>query len=207
MPNFRLIAPNAFDEAVLTASPAMVTTATMSVNNLKDAVRSRVARSVGLPATQYIRGDWSASQACSGFALWRHNLTGAATIQLKLWAGLGQTGALLYDSGAVALGGIIPYGEYTYGVDAYGAWLFQAWPIACTMLWFASVSALSFEFAIVDPANTAGYVEAARIYLGQYFSPAHNFDFGGKLRWEDDSTQERTDGGSLRTDSRDPYRV
>ncbi len=205
MPNFRLIAPNAFDAATLTGSPAMV--ATLPVGNLQDAARARVARSVGLPATQYVRGDWPASQACSGFALWRHNLTGAATLRLKLWAGAGQTGTLLYDSGAVAIGDIIPYGEYVYGVDTYGAWLFQDWPVACAILWFASVSALSFELAIADPANTAGYVQASRVYLGQYFSPAKNFSYGGKLRWEDDSTQERTDGGSLRTDTREPYRV
>lgn len=205
MPNCRLIAPNAFDDLALTDSPAMV--ATLPVGYLQDAGRSRTARSDGLPATQYIRGDWSESKTCSGFALWRHNLTGAATLRLKLWAGAGQTGTLLYDSGAVALGDINLWGEFTWGVDTWGGWLFQDWPVACAVHWFAAVSALSFELAIVDPANTDGYVEAGRIYLGQYFSPTKNFSFGGKLRWEDDSTQERTEGGSLRTDSRDPYRV
>lgn len=205
MPNFRLIAPNAFDVATLTDSPAMV--ATLPVGNLQDAARARVARSNGLPVTQYVSGDWAASQACSGFVLWRHNLTGAATLRLKLWAGVGKTGTLLYDSGDVAIGDIIPWGEFTWGVDTWGAWLFQDWPVAATIIWFASVSALSFEIAISDPANTAGYIQASRIYLGQYFSPDQNFSFGGKLRWEDDSTQERTEGGSLRTDTREPYRV
>ena len=181
--------------------------ATLPVANLQDSARARVARSVGLPAAQYIRGDWSESTACSGFVLWRHNLTGAATLRLKLWAGAGQTGTLLYDSGAVSIGDIIPYGEYVYGVDTYGAWLFQKWLVACTVLWFESVSALSFELAVSDPANTAGYIEAARIYLGQYFEPQTNISYGYKLRWEDESAQERTDGGSLRTDTREPYRV
>ncbi len=205
MANVRLIAPNLFDLATLTDSPSMV--ATLPVNNLQDMARARVARSVGLPAPQYIRGDWTASQACSGFVLWRHNLTGAATLRLKLWAGSGRTGTLLYDSGSVAIGSIVPYGQYVYGVDTYGAWLFQNWPVACAILWFSPVSALSFELQIADPANTAGYVQASRVFLGQYFSPPDNFSYGGKMRWEDDSTQERTDGGSLRTDSREPYRV
>jgi hypothetical protein len=203
--NIRLIAPNAFDAATLTDSPAMV--ATLPVGNLQDAARARVARSVGLPATQYVRGDWPASAACSGFALWRHNLTGAATLRLKLWAGLGQSGTLLYDSGLVAIGSIVPYGELVYGVDTYGGGVFKDWPLGCVLLWFNAVSALSFELAISDPANTAGYLQACRIFLGQYFSPAKNFNYGAKLRWEDDSTQERTDGNSLRTDSRDPYRI
>lgn len=205
MPNFRLLAPNFFDEATLTDSPAMV--ATLPVGNLQDAARARVARTVGLPAPQYVRGDWPGSRTCNGFALWRHNLTGAATIRLKLWAGLGQTGTLLYDSGAVALGDIIPYGNYVYGVDTYGAWLFQDWIVACATLWFDAVSALSFELQIADSANMTGYFQLARCYLGSYFSPSRNMSFGHKFRWEDDSTQERTDGNTLRTDARERYRV
>lgn len=89
----------------------------------------------------------------------------------------------------------------------WGGWLFNNWVASCATLWFASVSALSFELALSDPANTAGYMQAGRVYLGQYFSPARNFSLGGKLRWEDDTTQERTDGGTLRSDTREPYRV
>lgn len=209
MANFRLIAPNAFDEAALTVSPDMV--ATLPETNLQDSARARVARSVGLPEPQYIRGDWVAAQTCNGFALWRHNLSGAAEIRLRLWAEAGQAGTLLYDSGAVALGTILEWGDAApameWGVDYWGGWLFQTWGVACAMLWFDAVSALSFELQISDPGNSDGYVEASRIYLGEYFSPAYNFNFGGKFRWEDDSAQERTDGNSLRTDIREPYRT
>lgn len=201
----RILSPNLFDAAALTDSPAMA--ATLPIGNLQDAARARVARTVGLPAIQYLRGDWAAAVACNGFVLWRHNLSGAATLRFRLYAGPAQTGALLYDSGPVKMGNIIPYGEIIYGTDVYGAWLFNAWPVACTILWFASVLAGSFELALSDPANPAGYMQASRIFLGQYFSPGDNFSYGAKMRWEDDSTQERTDGGSLRTDTREPYRV
>lgn len=203
--NLRILAPNALDLATLTDSPAMV--ATLPVTHLQDRSRARVARSVGLPSPQYIRGTWSASQAVNGCVIWRHNLTGAATVRLKLWAGADQTGTLLKDSGAIELGDIIQWGEFVWGVDTWGAWLFQDWPVACLQMWFDQVSALSFELQIEDAANTDGYMEASRVYLGKYFSPADGMSRGHKLRWEDDSTQERTDGGTLHTDAREPYRV
>lgn len=205
MSRVRIIAPNRADEAALTAAPAMV--ATLPVENLQDDARARVARSVGLPAPQYIRGDWPAFNSINAFALWRHNLSGAATLRLKLYAGAGQAGTLLYDSGAISLGSIIPYGELVYGVDIYGAQLFENWPVASHVIWFAAVLPLSFELQLTDPANPDGYMQVSRLVLGGYFSPAVNFSRPFRMRWEDESTQERTDGGTLRTDEREPFRL
>src|SRR3954462_12465043 len=101
MPNIRILAPNALDDSILTDSPTMV--ATLPVANLQDAVRARVARSVGLPNPQFIRGNFNATKVLSGFVLWRHNLTTSGSVRLKIWDGLNQTGTLLYDSGAVNL--------------------------------------------------------------------------------------------------------
>lgn len=206
MPNsVRLVIPNYADNAVLTASPAMV--ATLPVESLQDDGRVITGRSVGLPAPQYIRGEWAEVKTFSSFQLIRHNISGAGTLRFKAWSGSGRTGTLVYDSGVVTLGTIIPYGEYTYGVDVYGATLYQNWPVSLVMLWFASVSALSFELQISDPINTDGFVEASRLSIGPYISPVRNFTFGHKLRWEDESTQERSEGGSLRTDTKEPFRV
>jgi hypothetical protein len=205
MANVRLVTPNLADDATLSASPAMV--AALPQANLQDPARARTARSVGLPSPQYVRGNWSASSTVNCAALVRHNLSGGATVRFKLWSGLNQTGTLVYDSGAITLGTIIPYGEYVYGVDVYGATLFQDWPVSLVVLWFAQVIALSFELQMNDPSNSAGYMEASRLVVGNYFAPARNFSYGHKFRWEDDSTQERADGGTLRTDTREPYRV
>jgi hypothetical protein len=205
MSRVRIIAPNRLDEAALTASPALV--AGLPVENLQDDSRARVARSVGLPSPQYIRGDWPAFRQINSFALWRHNLSGAATLRLKLYAGLGQTGDLLYDSGAIELGSIIPWGELVWGVDTWGAELFEDWPVASHVMWFDPVRPLSFELELDDPANPDGYIQASRIVMGSYFMPDVNFSRPFKFRWEDESTQERTDGGSLRTDEQESYRA
>lgn len=205
MPNVRIITPNEADDAVLTASPAMVTT--LPVENLQDQTRARVARSVGLPAPQYIRGDFNAIKQISSMALVRHNLTGAAIIRLKLWDTAGQSGTLLYDSGDVTLGDALGWGDFVWGVDPWSDDQFADWPVAFTVLWFDPYAAASFEIAITDDANTDGYVEFARLFMGLYWSPQTNFAYGIKMAWREKSTQERTDGGTLRTDARGPYRA
>lgn len=66
---------------------------------------------------------------------------------------------------------------------------------------------LSFELQLADPANPDGYMEFSRLVLGGYFSPSVNFSRPFGLKPEDESTQERTDGGSLRTDERESFRM
>lgn len=204
--NVRILAPNSFDGAALTDSPAMV--ATLPVGNLQDAMRARVARSVGLPNPQYIRGNLASVQALSGFVLWRHNLTTAGSLRLKIWDGMNQSGTLLYDSGAINLGVVKGWGEFTWGIDPWGAPAFSSWAVSYFVQWFAAIQgAMSFEIQISDPANTAGYMEVARVFLGAYFEPQSNFEYGIDLSWEEDTEQERTEGGSLRSDNREPYRL
>lgn len=205
MARVRIIAPNWIDEAALSASPALA--AALPVENLQDDARARVARSVGLPSPQYFRGNWPAFRQVNAFAIWRHNFSGAAGLRLRLYSGLNQSGTLLYDSGVIKLGTIIPWGELVWGVDTYGAELFEDWPVASHVMWFDPVRPLSFELSVDDPANPDGYMQASRLVAGSYFSPTVNFSRPFRMRWEDESTQERTDGGTLRTDEREPYRV
>ena len=205
MPNVRIIYPNAADDAVLSASPALV--ATLPPANLQDVSRARVARSAGLANPQFIRGNFNAVKVISSLALVRHNLTSAGTIRLKLFDAANQGGNLLYDSGVVALGSAKAWGEFVWGVDPWGGDSFAGWPVAFTALWFDAVTtALSFELELTDLANPAGYYEAARLFIGAYWSPAQNMSYGHAMQWDETSTQERTGGGTLRTDGEEPYR-
>lgn len=200
--NLRMITPNESDDAVLTASPALV--ATLPVANLQDQTR-KVARSTSL-ATQHIYGNFNASKQVSSFALVRHNLTAAGTYRLKIYDGLNQTGTLVYDSGSIALGSPKGWGDFVWGVDPWGADSFSGWPSAFVALYFTAVTALSFDLQLDDPANTSGYMEAARLFIGPYIEPIKNFDWNFDMHWDENSTQERTDGGTLRTDARAPFR-
>jgi hypothetical protein len=204
--NVRMIIVNESDSATLTASPVLV--ATLPVENLQDQTRARLARTTGLATPQYIRGDWPAQKAISAFALVRHNLTAGATLRLKLWDGHNQTGTLVYDSGDVSLGEGIPgWGTFGWGVVPWGASIFSDWPVAFATLWFTLVSALSFELQMTDSGNTAGYMEASRLFLGKYFEPLKNMSYGVDCHWEEDTEQTQTDGGTIRSDPFTPYRL
>lgn len=203
MSNVRIIAPNEADDCVLSASPAMV--ATLPVEYLQDQTRARVARSTGLHSPQYIRGTFNAVKLISAFCVDRHNLTGAGTLRLKLWDDVNQTGTLLADI-TVNLGNPTAWGDLPWGVFTWGDDVFADWPVAFSVLWFTPVRALSFELQITDLANTNGYYEAARLFLGLYWSPVINMSYAPAMSWIDNSVQERTSGGSLRTDAEDPYR-
>lgn len=205
MSNVRLLFPNVADDAALSCSPAEI--AALPVTNLQDQTRGRVWRSNGVIAAQHILGDLSGFQNCSALALVRHNLTATGTYRLRLYDQTGQTGTLLYDSGAVTLGGtILGWGAFVWGTDPWGAGSLQDWPVPYFVAWFPTVRALSFDLELTDTANPDGYLQASRLVLGAYFEPECNADAALEMSWEEQSKQVRTEGGTLRTDEREPYR-
>ena len=62
------------------------------------------------------------------------------------------------------------------------------------------ISVRKLYVEIVDTANTSGYVEAARLVIGKYWSPLYNADYGLQLSYKDDSSHSRNDAGYLLTD-------
>jgi hypothetical protein len=196
MSNLRILYRNLADAATLGASPAMVST--LPVTNLQVTGRAKVARTTST-ADQALTGDWGSAQPVNGVVLWRHNLTETATWRVRLYAGANQTGTLLYDSGGLA-GAMMPLGDLRWGVDPLGATLHRGWTVAYqAVLWTPTVQARSFRIDLSDAGNPAGYLQAARLFIGAYWSPVQNFDYGASLAWLDDSELIRTDGGSLRT--------
>lgn len=200
--NLRIITPNDCDIATLTASPSLVTT--LPVTNLQSPSRALVARSTSTSA-QDIKGTWSASRIISAAALVRHNLTSSATWQLRLYSDAAWT-TLIYDSGAVVACKPKALGDLEWGVDPLGASLFTDWDHAFSSMWFAPVAARSFVITLTDTTNADGYVQASRLFIGRYLEPQINFDYGFRLQWLENTRQERTDGGTLRSDAQDPYR-
>lgn len=184
--NVRLITPNLSDLVTMTVSPAAV--ATLLVTNLQNQTRARLWRSTSA-AAQTIYGDWASNQTLSSVVLARSNLSTGAELTLKLYSGAGQSGSLLYDSTAQTKTGNLDWGYRDFG-----------W-------WFTPTSGVrSFSLKVDDTANDDGYVEASRLVLGTYFEPVRNMSYGLALDWKEDSKQERTEGGTLRTDGKSPFR-
>ncbi len=199
--NLRIIADNWSDLAALSASPALA----LPASNLQTQSRGEIMRTTGV-ATQQILGDFDQARICSACALVRHNLTSAATWRLELFSGAGQSGTTVYDSGSVTALPGYGWGEFRWGVDAWGGSIFLGWGQAFSNLWFAATPALSFRLTISDPGNPVGYLQASRLVIGAYFEPLRNMSSGVDVSWAENSAQRRTDGGSLRTDGRVAYR-
>jgi hypothetical protein len=201
--NLRIIYRNLADAATLGASPALV--AALPVANLQ--TPGRMPARTTSTADQTITGDWGSSQQVNAVVLWRHNLSEFAEWRVELFAGANQTGTKVYDSGGVG-GETIPLGDLRWGVDPLGTTIQRDWTRAYqSVLYFGTVVARSFRITLVDPDNADGYLQAARLFIGAYWSPDRNHDYGASLVWQDDSTQYRTAGGSLRSDVKALSRV
>lgn len=200
--NLRLLVENQGDLATLTASPAV--SATLPVTNLQVAPRARVMRTTGTD-DQQILGDQSEGLVADGFSLARHNLTSVGTVQIELFDGAGQTGSLVYDSGEIDVADPIAAGVFRAGVDSWGENENDYDDIF--VCWFdAAYIYQSFRITLRDSLNPDGYLEAGRLFLGLSISPSVNFSYGAKLSWVEDTRQERTAGGSLRSEGIGSYR-
>lgn len=193
MSNIRVVPINFFDEAVLTTSPAMVTT--LPVTNAQLTARDAVARSTST-ADQTIQGHWNGNgRKIDSFFLFRHNGHGGK-VRLRLYTYPDFTGQV-YDSGVVDIYTLFPI-EYEWGIAPLG---FATTDILAGespySLFFAAVACSSFR---IDFSRCQGpYWEIGRAYLGKYLEAPYNPAMGMQVGWQSTSQQTRALGASLRT--------
>lgn len=197
---------NAIDEATMSASPAM--RATLPPSNLQLPARGRVARSVNAVSPQDIKFTWNGAGHYINFLMvGRSNLDPGSTIRVRLYATPDWTGSAIYDSGTVTAIDGPTLGSLDFGVDRLGGGEYDAWHgQQNTVLYFSRVLALSGIVTLENTGNAYGYLEASRLFAGDYlevdYAPQTG-DFG----WQDDVDQSRSAGGSLRSDGDIAYRA
>lgn len=203
--NLRLIMRNIGDSATVTASPAML--ATLPATNVQLQERAYLARSSSL-ADQALLFDLTDARLvyADGFALIAR-YSAAATIRIRLYSAAAQGGTLVYDSGAVSAIGGIGWGEFIWGVDAWGAsivsegdgqepFYFRFFDDADSQ----TSTYLSGRIDVSDALNPAGYHEFLRFFLGPVISPRYNAEYGLEWKLDDATTQDADDGGGLHSD-------
>lgn len=203
MPNLRLVATNAVDAATLSSSDF---TATLPVTNLQLEGRARVARTTNATGTKTINGNFAGTTLCSALVLYAHNLSAAASWRLRLYNGANQTGTVVYDSTTVTPAAVVGWGVFSWGVEPWGSSIYSDWEAPVYSTYFTATLALSFRLELTDTSNPAGYLQAGRLLIGRYLTPAYNPAYGLALRWDTNSQQRRTLGGSVRTDRRATFR-
>jgi len=73
-----------------------------------------------------------------------------------------------------------------------------------------SASAFSAQYASIyvsDPTNTAGFLQAGRLYMAEDWTPTHNFTYGNaSISWVDPSVVDTALGGTEYFEPRSMYR-
>ena len=168
------------------------------LDRLNDATYGRalglsIARSTtAAEADSIIDMDHGSAKSAQVFYIPAHNLSSAATVRLER-------------------------GTTAGGTDVYAGTDLAAWPFApldavysgryfgVCIITPAATSARYTRIRIKDSANTAGYVQVTRPFLGQLFAP----EYGPKKLdhdWQSLSNVERTEGGADWIYKRTPLR-
>jgi len=197
--NIRFVADNFSDICTLSANPAVV--GTMPVTNLQTTARGRKMRTTNL-ITQDIKGTSNIGKPIQACVLYNTTLSSNSTIRFRLYSDTAWT-TLIYDSGVINVFNIQSLGSYgsNWGVLPLGSSVFAGWGNPYVVHYMPSqLVGSSFILTVTDVGNPAGYWDASRLVVGPILTPTTNIEYGFSFKWEDNSTQYRTGGGSLRTD-------
>lgn len=192
--NLRILYDNLADTATVTASS---TAGGLSAANLQKDSKGLVWRSTGTTAT--ITATWSALQTFSGVALPFCNLTGSATIRVRVYTDTAGT-TLARDTGTVNAGAYIPtdvWGNWAGTPSGVAAYSFGGGSYA--RCWFTSTPGRRLVIDLSDSTNSSGYLEASRLVCGAYWSPTYNTNFGLQVGFVDTSEQTRSESGNFIT--------
>lgn len=208
MPNLRIVYNNAADRATVVAS---TTAGSLVAGNLQSNLKSEIWRSTATTATLTL--TWATTETVACVALPFCNLTSSATIRVQCYTNTGDVTAVR-DTGAVqACPASASYGN-DYGVTGSansfirgGVNTFAFGGGAYADVWFTATPVKKIVITLTDASNPDGYIEAAKLVVGTYWTPERNVEYDSpKVSFQDDSKHERTDAGDLMTDRGVMYR-
>lgn len=189
MANLRIIYDNAADRAALTASSQA---GTLSALNLQREGKHDVLRSIGLEQT--ITATWPTPEIIGCAALPFCNLTSTATIRVRGYVEPGDA-VPDFDTGTVSACEYAGLGMWNWGALPLGVNAYSYGGGTYARCWLPMVSVKKLVIELADPDNPAGYIEAARLVAGPYWSPEQNASYGAGVTSVDTSTQYRNGAG------------
>lgn len=199
MANLRVVYDNAADSIYGCVVTATSTAGTLVPANLLTELKSEIWR--GTSTTQTLTLTWASAQTINMVALPFASLTPTATIRVRGNATPG--GTQLFDTGTVTpAGSAASFYLKTQSANQYG---FGAGVMPC--VWFTGAAVREVTILVTDTSNPNGYIEAARVIAGNYWSPVNQCEVGVEMGMADMSKHERSDAGDLRTDRGPRYKT
>ncbi|PHV27267.1 hypothetical protein CSQ93_15370 [Janthinobacterium sp. BJB426] len=200
MVNLRIISDNAGDRAALTASSQA---GALGPANLQREGKHDVLRSLGLALT--ITATWPTPEIIGGVALPFCNLTPTATIRVRGYVEPGDA-VSDFDTGAVPACEYARLGMWNWGALPLGVNAFSYGGGTYGRSWFQMRSVKKLVIDLADPDNPAGYIDAARLVAGAWWSPEHNASYGASVTPADTSNQYRNGAGEQKVERGALYR-
>ena len=192
--NCRYSFMNRIDDAALTGIQPI-----LPANNLKKVSRIEVYRASLASPYEILKGNFSALFDFNIFYLHRTNLTSNGTWRVELFSELGQTGIKTYDSN------FFPAWNFQ-GQEDFLDWEGGARSKFSVKYLPSKVIARSFRISIKDIGNANGFIQVSKIWLGEYYSPSVNPDWGSGFSWSGNAITTRMPGGSLISDGDQHWR-
>lgn len=192
MPNLRVVYNNVANQT--SSLVASTTAGSLAASNLLNDRKTEVWRATDTNISLTL--TWGAGVPVSMVALAFSNLSSTATMRVRCYTLYTDTDPVL-DTGhnlccPANLGFTAPVG---FGGGVYAA------------AWFALTTAEKVIINVNDTSNPVGYIEAARLIAGAYWSPDRNAEADSvRMSMQDDSKHTRAESGSLWTDRGPMYK-
>lgn len=197
MANLRIIYNNLTE--LTNSLTASTTSGLLVAANMKNESKVSVHRSTGTSVTYTL--TWAENRKVGGLALPATNLTSAATIRVRLFSDEACT-VTLQDSGTVTAcpGWVQDVWGWSGAINANA---FPYGGAAKTAVWFAthSTTVRGCKVDLVDSGNPAGFIDCARIVVGEYWEPTRNADYGVEVGVADTTVSVRNEAGDLKSDN------
>lgn len=214
MANLILGFPNRVDGATLSGGAWVEA---MPLDNLKDRLLSRVARTIDLATgSTWFTLDFGRQRNIRIIALIAHNLSFSAKLRIR-GANVADYSTTVYDLESDVWGALVnadwdinalEWENDNYWAGTYTQEDLGGQTAVSSRILPESVNARYWRFDIKDTQNSAGFVDIGRLFIGDAFlRPRYNYAYGGSLGYETDTVVEKSLGGAEFFDPRESLRV
>lgn len=195
--NLRMVYDNASKRAGAVIS-ASSTAGSLIANNLLTEDKTEVWRATSTSAT--LTQTYASPEIVGCVALPFCNFTSAATMRVRGYTNIADASPS-FDTGAVLACPPTGLGEWGWGGLPLGVNSFIYGGGAYGVVWFTMAAVRKLVIDIVDTTNTQGYIEAACIVTGAYWTPERNAELGVEVSLQDTTENYRSEAGNLKSDT------